>query len=447
VSQGINRRQFLSRGVASGVALKWAMAAPAAWGEDDTPPEDRLAIGVIGVGARSPDLVQGVLAAGGTEVVGVCDAYRGRVERALYELDGKARDYGDYRRILEDPGIDAVIIATPDHLHKRQVVEALQAGKDVYCEKPLTYAIDEGLEIVRAVEASGRILQVGSQGISSTIQRRARDLIASGRLGKITMIRASYNRNTAEGAWIYPIPPDASPETVDWESFLGDAPMRPFDLARFFRWRCYSDYSGGIATDLFVHLCTTIHFLMGARMPKRVLAAGQLYRWTESRDVPDTLNGILEYPEGFTVNISSTFNNQSSSGAGFEILGTEGSLRLGDGIELAAEHPVEGNAWVVRTWPRELEDAYWADPEVQKRERPDTWPADTYTSREVIRGDGPDSTQLHLERFVRAVRTREQPEEDALTGHRAAACAHLVNLSAARGTGVEWDFDRETLRA
>ena len=163
------------------------------------------------------------------------------------------------------------------------------------------------------------ILQIGSQGISSRLQETAREMVAGGKLGQVTLIRASYNRNTKSGAWLYPIPPDASEKTVDWAAFLGPAPRRPFSLERFFRWRCYWDYSGGITTDLFVHLLTTIHFLMGAKMPARVTASGQNYRYKATHEVPDTVNAILEYPEGFTVNLSSTFNNQSGAESGFEI--------------------------------------------------------------------------------------------------------------------------------
>src|SRR5438874_10912727 len=163
----------------------------------------------------------------------------------------------------------------------------------------MTYRTSEGVEILQAARAAGKILQVGSHGVSGDSGRRAKEIIASGKLGKVTMIRAAYNRNTASGAWIYPIPPDASPKTVNWEMFLGPAPKRPFSLERFFRWRCFSDYSGGIATDLFVHLCTSIHFLMNATMPARAMAMGELYRWKEAREVPDTLNALLEYPEGF----------------------------------------------------------------------------------------------------------------------------------------------------
>ncbi len=172
-------------------------------------------------------------------------------------------------------------------------------------------------------------MQVGSQGISGAVQRKAKEMIQAGKLGRITMIRAAYNRNTASGAWIYPIPPDASPETVNWPMFLGAASKRPFSPERFFRWRCYQEYSGGIATDLFVHLCTTIHFLMDAKMPARVMAMGELYRWKETRDVPDTLNAILEYPEGFTVNLSSSFNNEIGAEGQFQVLGTEGSVTIG----------------------------------------------------------------------------------------------------------------------
>jgi predicted dehydrogenase len=231
-------------------------------------------------------------------------------------------------------------------------LDSLQAGKDVYCEKPLTYRSSEGVEIVAAARATGRIVQVGSDGMSSPLQNKAREMIQSGKLGKVTIVRAAYNRNTDSGAWIYPIPPDASPETVNWDMFLGPAPKRPFSLERFFRWRCYEDYSGGISTDLFVHLVTTIHYLMGAQAPSSVMAMGQLYRRKESRDVPDTLNAVLEYPEGFVVNLSSTFNNQTGNEASFQFLGTEAGLSLGGNLYYYPEAAAEDNRWIIDSWPR-----------------------------------------------------------------------------------------------
>ena len=334
---------------------------------------DRIQVGVIGCGARSQELMRHLMTAGGAEITTVVDAYQGRMDRAIDRVGGKAKKAADYRTVLADRSIDAVVIASPDHWHKQMVLDAIEAGKDIYCEKPLTYRSAEGVEIVQSAQRrKGRILQVGSQGVSSAIQIKAREMIKAGKLGKVTMIRAAYNRNTASGAWIYPIPPDASPKTVNWDMFQGPAPKHDFSLERFFRWRCYKDYSGGIATDLFVHLCTTIHYLMDAKAPSKVMALGQLFRWKESRDVPDTLNAVLEYPEGFAVNLSSTFNNQVKAEGCFQILGTEGTIDLGGELTYYPEFAYEDNRWIVESWPRHLEEAYWKDPKVKQAELPGT---------------------------------------------------------------------------
>jgi predicted dehydrogenase len=435
----LTRRTFLGGAGALGVAAAAGPAAAAAVG-----PNDRIRVGMVAVGARAQQLLEGIKAIEGTEIVSVCDAYTGRVDRAVERTGRKAKIVRDHREILSDSSIDAVTIATPDHLHKEHVIAALEAGKDVYCEKPLTYTIDEGLEIIAAVKKTGKILQVGSQGMSSLTQNKAREMIQSGKLGKVTMIRASYNRNTASGAWIYPIPPDASPKTVNWDMFQGTAKKRPFDLERFFRWRCYEEYSGGIATDLFVHLCTTIHHVMNAKMPSKVVAMGELYRWKESRDVPDTINGILEYPEGFVVNLSSTFNNQSSAEAGFQILGTEGTLTIGgSSLRFAPERVHEDNGWITDSWASDMQRKYYQDPKIRQEERPDSNPPELVSGAEQYSEVGQGADVLHLANFFRAVRTREQPNEPALIGHRAAACAHLINYSAKKGQMAFWDFEKE----
>lgn len=431
-----SRRQFLQ---SSGLAAAAAQSVTAA--------NDRIQVGVIGTGARSHELMAALLALPDARITGVSDAYAGRVARALERVGKSAKSYPSYKDILADKSIDAVVVATPDHWHKTMVLEALAAGKDVYCEKPLTYRSSEGLEIVAAAHQTGRIVQVGSQGVSSLTQMKARDLVRAGKLGRVTMIRAAYNRNSASGAWIYPIPPDASPKTVNWDAFLGSAPKRPFSLERFFRWRCYEDYSGGIATDLFVHLCTTIHFLMDAKAPSRVMAMGQLYRWTNSRDVPDTLNAVLEYPEGFTVNLSSTFNNQLSAEGNFQILGTEGSILLGGGMTFQREKAEEDNRWIVESWPSKLEEEYYKNPKVRESELPGTRKPSIHTVSEQIQSEGADSTITHLAGWLESIRTRKSPYENALTGHRAAACAHMVNLSVKQKRMVEWDFQKEDIKA
>ncbi|MEX2303520.1 MAG: Gfo/Idh/MocA family oxidoreductase [Bryobacterales bacterium] len=438
MASNLSRRTFLGGAGALGLAAA-AGPLPAAVG-----PNDRIRVGMVAVGARAQQLLEAIQAVEGTEIVSVCDAYTGRIERAIERTGGKAKKVRDHREILADNSIDAVTIATPDHLHKRHVIEALEAGKDVYCEKPLTYTIDEGLEIIAAVKKSGKMLQVGSQGISSMLQNKARDIIQSGKLGKVTLIRASYNRNTASGAWIYPIPPDASPQTVNWDMFQGSAKKRPFDLERFFRWRCYEEYSGGIATDLFVHLCTTIHHVMNAKMPSKVVAMGQLYRWKESRDVPDTINAVLEYPEGFAVNLSSTFNNQSSAEAGFQILGTEGTLTIGySQMRFAPERVNEDNGWITDSWASDLQKKYNQDPKIRQEEQPWTNAPEIVTGGEQYTEVGQGADILHMANFFKSVRTRQEPNEPALIGHRAAACAHLINDSSRKGQMTFWDFEKE----
>lgn len=440
----MNRRDFMKQGAVLGAA---AGVAPNTLGRSFQA-NDRITMGVVGSGARAQQLMGAVQQVPGVEIVAVCDAYKGRAKRAQARTGGRAKIYDDYKEILNNSEIDTLIIGTPDHWHKQMALEALAAGKDVYIEKPMTYATSEGLEIIEAVKKQGRILQVGSQGMSSHTEQMAHKMIKEGRLGQVTFIRASFNRNTAGGAWIYPIPPDANKDSVNWEAFLGPAPRRPFSLERFFRWRCYGDYSGGIATDLFVHLVTSTHYMMNAQMPKRVMASGELYRWKESRDVPDTLNAILVYPEGFTANLSSTFNNQSAAESGFEILGTEGSIAFRGGqLQFNAENVSEDNRWVVESWEEELEQAYYNDPKNQKLEIPSSLPPSMKQASETFEEWGMESTYTHMVDFFESVRTRKAPVEGASMGHHAAAVAHMVNKSVRENASVEWDFSRDTIKA
>jgi predicted dehydrogenase len=439
----ISRRVFMASSVVAGATMSGDMFSTI----NAAAPSDRITIGMIGVGARAHQILETVKKVPGTQVVAICDAYKGRIERALERIGTKAKVAADYREILADNSIDAVIIVTPDHWHKTMAIDAVRAGKDVYIEKPLTYAIDEGNEIIAAVKATGRILQVGSQGISGCLQQKAREIIQSGKLGQVTLVRANFNRNTDSGAWVYPIPPDASPQTVNWEQFLGSAPRRPFDAARFFRWRCYQDYSGGLSTDLFVHLMTSIHFLMNAKAPATTMASSTLYRRKESRDTPDTINASLEYPEGFMVSLSGTFNNQVGGvEEHIQILGTEGSLELGEQLFFYPEIINESNQWITDSWPRSMQEGYYQDPKIQPMEIPSSRPARVLAGRESWREEGQDSDYLHLASFFDCVRQRRQPVEDALAGHRAAAVAHLVNLAAKQKRLLEWDFSREAVK-
>jgi predicted dehydrogenase len=431
----MNRRDFMK----STVMATTVTAAAGRRVSATTAPSDRLRVGFIGCGARAQQLMQAVVGMPDLEVVALCDAYTGRIDRARARTGGKAIVYKDYRDLLSSSSVDAVFIATPDHWHKTMAIDAVGANKDVYLEKPMTFAIADGQAIVDAVARSRRILQVGSQGISSAATAKARELIKSGALGQVTMVRAAYNRNGDSGAWLYPIPPDASPATVNWEQFVGPAPKRPFDLNRFFRWRCYWDYSGGIATDLFVHLVTEYHHALDLKAPSTVMAAGANYRYKTTHEVPDTVNALLMYPEGLTASLTCTFNNAEGTASGLEILGTRGSLALRDGgLAFTPETGHDDNRWVVSSWAEEAERKYYGDPKVQAVESPWLEAGHLQGGTQTWRSDGRDDDYTHIANFVASVRTRTQPVEDASFGHRAAACAHMVNQSIREKRIIEW---------
>jgi len=421
--------------------------ASAATALAQTSANNRVQVGVIGCGARSQQLMRALMANPGTAITAISDAYRGRVIRTQENWGAAAKEFRDYREILARKDVDAVVIATPDHWHHRMCLDAIAAGKDIYCEKPLTFRASEGKQIAAAAAKAGRILQVGSQGCSGVLQERAREIVQSGKIGKVTLIRAAYNRNSASGAWLYPIPPDATPETVDWQRFLGNAPKQPYSNDRFFRWRCYNDYSGGIATDLFVHLCTTIQFVMNSDGPSKAVAMGELYRWKENRDVYDTINGLLEYPEGFAANLSSTFNNESMTTAGsFQFLGTEGTLVLNSGsLQVLAESSREDNRWIVESWPRAMEKAYYEDPKIRQSEVAEARVARMVPGSETYVADGPESTVAHFANWLKSIRTRQGHWENAQVGHRAAACAHMLNQSAREERVIKWDRQRNDI--
>jgi len=437
----MNRRDFMKKTMLAGAAgaSASALGAEVSAAGARLQANDRLQVGFIGCGARAHQLMPDVLAQPGVEIVAFSDAYTGRVERAMSRTGGKATVYRDYRELLANPSVDAVFIVTPDHWHKAMTVDALAAKKDIYLEKPMSYNIADGQAILDAAKQSDRIVQVGSQGVSAPAIAKAREMIKAGRLGQVVMVRASYNRNGDSGAWLYPIPPDASPSTVNWEQFLGPAPKRPFDLERFFRWRCYWDYSGGVATDLFVHLVSWYHHALDVKAPSTVLAAGANYRYKATHEVPDTVNALLMYPEGLTANLTCTFNNAQGTASGLEILGTEGSLALrGGGLHFTPEVVRNDNRWIVASWPEAAERAYYDDPKVQKVESPFLQPGSLHEGAESWQSEGRDDTFTHIANFFDCVRTRTQPVEDAAFGHRAAACAHLVNQSIREKKIVEW---------
>ncbi len=253
---------------------------------------DLTQIALIGAGGQGMGDVRSSLA-NGSKLVAVADIYEGRLTRSK-ELWGKDLFTSrDYREVLSRRDVDAVIIAAPDHWHQKISVDAMNAGKDVYCEKPMVQLIGDGQDVIETARKTRRIFQAGSQRVSSVVYQKAKDLLASGAIGELNMVEAWWDRNDAIGAWQYSIPPDASPATVDWDRFLGRAPKVPFEPVRLFRWRNYRDYGTGVCGDLFVHLFSGMHFVTGAIGPTRVYATGGLRFWKDGRDVPDVMLGLV----------------------------------------------------------------------------------------------------------------------------------------------------------
>jgi len=286
-----SRREFLKLATATTVAA----SASTHFLEADEPPaaaEPRVGLATIGLGGQGTGDTKAALKTPGVELVAVADLYDGRLARAKETFGESVATTRDYKEVLARPDVDAVIIATPDHWHVPIALAALAAGKHVYCEKPMVQRWEEGQSLIDAQKKSGKVVQVGSQRVSSILYLKARDLLASGAIGELNMIDAWWSRNSAIGAWQYSIPPDASPATVDWERYLGRAPRRPYDPVRFFRWRNYQDYGTGVAGDLFVHLFSGVHVITGSLGPTRAMSTGGLRFWKDGRDVPDVMLGL-----------------------------------------------------------------------------------------------------------------------------------------------------------
>lgn len=442
------RRDFIRRGAAGAAGLgyflngKWTPLEAFPGMPKPASPNDRVNLAFIGVGIRGHILMGAATTTGQANLIVACDCYQGHLDRSKETTDGKIEtNFAQYKKVLDRKDVDAVAIATPDHWHLPMVLDALDAGKDVYIEKPMTHRIEDGPKMIEAARRKNRVVQAGSQGRSSPLQKKAREIIASGQLGQVTKIVASYNRNSSTGAWNYPIPPDLKDGVnFNWKEWLGSAPQRPFDGERVFRYRKYWDYSGGITTDLFVHLITSIHYIMDAKMPKSAAAMGGILRWKDGREVPDTLDALFEY-DGFCVNMAATFNNASTPEQGIQFLGTDGSLTLGgSALSLAPEKHREGYQYSIDSWPKATQDQFWDEGNHRAEAQASTkWEPSSVN-------DTTDAVPLHMLEFFNCVRSRQECSENAEVGHYAAAAGHMVNISYRSGKKVFWDASGNTAR-
>src|SRR6185312_3322060 len=438
------RREFLGA-AAVGSGLATSLLAAQSRQHIPLSANDKIQVALIGCGGMGQGDAHTSVSTGLTKIVAACDCYDGRLEH-MKELYG--RDIfttKNYQELLARQEIDAVIIGTPDHWHQKVTIDALNAKKDVYCEKPMVQHIEDGLAVVEAQKRTGRILQIGSQRVSSIVYKKAQELFRSGAIGKLNMIEAWYDRNSAIGAWEYTIPPDASTDTCDWNQFQGRAPHTEWDPKRFFRWRCYRDYGTGVAGDLFVHLFSGLHFITGALGPTRVFATGGLRFWKDGRDVPDVLIGLYDYPESsghpaFNLIMRTNFVNGARENSGFRFTGTEGIMTVGSNVTVTTPPPQTQPGYTISTFSEAEQKAYlkWYHdryPEV----RPSA--AGLKASHDQTFEPPPDYSDHydHHLNFALAIRSRKPVVEDAVFGFRAAAPALLSNVSYFDDRVVAWD--------
>ena len=330
-----------------------------------------------------------------------------------------------------------MVIATPDHWHLKMTQEALAAGKHVYVEKPMTHSWEEGEAFISAVEKSGKVLQVGSQYMSMGCAQKAAELIKSGRLGQITLVEGKFHRNTATGAWYYPIPPGRLAGDGRLQELPRLRPPHEFDLRRFFQWRLFWDYSGGLPTDLFVHLVTATHQLMGVQEPDSVFSFGDIYHWKNYREVPDQMTSMVRYPEGFVLRLSSTASN-GHPGPLLTFYGSEGTLEYtGGSFKYFYEPRTEGFGYSTHSWPKATTDQFKELMNLNDRLTPLDGPA----AAEPVeyKSNDEDSTRAHVRNWVEAIRTGGKPIEDVRFGHHAALVGHMCNLSYKAGKPVRWN--------
>ena len=429
------RRHFLASAAGAGV-----LAA------QNVSPNDRVRIALIGAGGQGSGDTRNALNVGGVELAAVADIYDGRLKRAREVWGDQVFTTRDYREVLARKDVDAVFVATPDHWHSTIAIDAMNAGKDVYCEKPMVQQLSQGAPMIEAQKRTGRIVQVGSQRVSSIVYGKAKEMLASGAIGELNMVEAWVDRNSAIGAWQYSIPPDASPANIDWDRFLGQAPKVPFEPVRLFRWRNYRDYGTGVPGDLFVHLISGLHFATGALGPNRVYATGALRFWKDGRDVPDVLIALYDYPT-FNVMLRVNLVDGATETMGLRFIGSEGIMAVDNGVTISKVPRELEPGYSIDTFPKAQQEQFLKEYRQKYPARPKLNTGQMSAEESFVPPKGYSDHFEHVRNFIAAVRSRKPVLEDAVFGFRAAGPALLSNISYFEKKVCLWDAETMQLKA
>jgi predicted dehydrogenase len=398
-----SRRVFLT--AAAGLTLGTRLAASSVQGANN-----RVRIGVIGTGGRARGLMNHLKTIGGAELAAVCDVYEPRLLQAAEIAGASAVKVADYRRILDSPEIDAVLIGSPDHWHETMTLDAIAAGKDVYVEKPISHSIEEGVEMVKAVEASDRVVQTGTQQRSWEHWKLGKQLIDSGKLGQITFVHTYWYQHARAGTY----QPVNMPQ-LDWKAWLGSAPDQPFRPERFYQWRHFWDFGGGCLTDLMTHWIDVVHWYMNVDAPLTATTSAHNYN-IKLWEAPDTVSTTLEFPNDFTCAYLGTYVSRVDDG-GLEFRGELGTLKV-DRARLAFYRDNAPYA------PGSLTP----EPEI------------------FVRSSG-DGSIAHLQNWIDCIRSRQTPTADIRVAHAAARTSHIANAALKAGKAVKWNAAAERVEA
>ncbi len=410
--------------------------------ETKTSANDTIRLALIGAGGMGLADANTAITVPGVKLVAACDLYDGRLADAKRIYGNDIFTTRDYKEIISRKDVDAVIVATPDHWHKDISVDAMNSGKAVYCEKPMVHSVSEGAAVLEAQNRNKVVFQVGSQGLSSLGNEKAKELLAQGAIGKLNYAEGFWARNSPEGAWQYAIPADGNEKNVDWKRFLHKYKQIPYDANRFFRWRCYKDYGTGVSGDLFVHLFSSLHFITNSKGPQKIMAMGGLRYWKDGREVPDVLMGMFDYPDtpehpAFNLSLRVNFVDGTADSTYLRLVGSEGSMNVEwDRVTLFRNRGYSGANDPLAATKLNKNNASGYE-----RKRMVAPYSTEFNAEKGYKGAHYD----HFQNFFDAIRQKKLSVEDALFGYRAAAPALLCNDSYFQNKAIVWDPEKLAL--